>query len=255
MLVQVVVVFVPVHLRVLRDALLAGLAGDQGPPHCACDYHGCNDEDGSRQHDPAAPCHMRDEQEDVDQEREEGDQQRRDGQDQEREEVAGRVGRRLEVRGTCEPEADEDEQGRDRVHDEDGEETVAGGGRELEVRDCSRTGIISDLEARARIAFAITQKAKVVALIAAQRDGVDDRRGQRAQQEQDKGDEEDDGQRRGRAKHGGGRGVARSNERGGQRFGRDRGHQSGHGVVLGRGLAVQRQQHQRVGAREVRKYC
>nr|POE48372.1 hypothetical protein CFP56_74983 [Quercus suber] len=88
-------------------------------------------------------------------------------------------------------------------------------GRRIERRRGEvRTGVISDLERGARLAFAVAQETKVVALVAGEWDGVNDGGGQSAQQQQDEGDKEDDGQRRGGAEHDGGEGFGRiRNER------------------------------------------
>lgn len=52
---QILVVCGAAHVCVLLNALLPGLATNQSPPHSTCYYTGTNDENGSRQYDPAAP--------------------------------------------------------------------------------------------------------------------------------------------------------------------------------------------------------
>lgn len=55
----------PIHLSVLRNALLACFPGNQSPTHSTCDDARSHDEDRSRQHDPAAPLQVRDKKEDI----------------------------------------------------------------------------------------------------------------------------------------------------------------------------------------------
>lgn len=71
---HVLVVVLPAHLRILCDSLLARLSRHQSPAHGACDNAASDNEDGSRKHDPAAPCHVRDKEEYVDQEGEKCDE-------------------------------------------------------------------------------------------------------------------------------------------------------------------------------------
>lgn len=88
LLVQVLVVVRAVHIRILRNTLLARLPAHQRPAHRTSDHAGCHNQDGSRKYDPATPLHVRDEQKDVDQECEKRDQQGRDSQDEESQKVA-----------------------------------------------------------------------------------------------------------------------------------------------------------------------
>lgn len=55
---QILVVCRAAHVCILLNSLLPRLATDQSPPHSTCHYTGANDENGSRQHDPAAPLQM-----------------------------------------------------------------------------------------------------------------------------------------------------------------------------------------------------
>jgi hypothetical protein len=70
---------------------------------------------------------------------------------------------------------------------------------------------ISDLLALASVALTIAKDTEIIALVAAQRDGLDDGCGDGAQKQQYEGQEEDDGQRCCRAQHGG-RWWSESNE-------------------------------------------
>jgi len=49
------------HFRILRDSLLARLPTDECTPHGTCHDHAANDENRGSEHDPAAPCYVRDE--------------------------------------------------------------------------------------------------------------------------------------------------------------------------------------------------
>ena len=70
-----VVVVLAAHLGVLGDALLARLAADDGAAHGAGQHAADDDQDGGGQHDPAAPAHVGDEEQDVDEEGEQRDQE------------------------------------------------------------------------------------------------------------------------------------------------------------------------------------
>ncbi len=60
-----VVVILPVHLRVLRDALVVRLATEQGPPHATGDNAADGDDDRCGQHEPATPLYVRYKQQDI----------------------------------------------------------------------------------------------------------------------------------------------------------------------------------------------
>ena len=87
-LLQVLIVIGPVHIRVLRNALLARFSRDESTPHCASDDAGGDDENDGGQHNPAAPLHVRYEEKNVHEESEEGDEECRDGEDEQSEEVS-----------------------------------------------------------------------------------------------------------------------------------------------------------------------
>jgi len=65
---HVVVVVRATHFGILCDPLLARFARDESSTHCARNDAGSDDKDGSCEDDPAAPCHVRDKEEDVDEE-------------------------------------------------------------------------------------------------------------------------------------------------------------------------------------------
>ena len=68
---------------------------------------------------------MRNEEQDVDEESQQRDQKRGEGEDEQREQVARRVGGRVEVRSDGESEADQCHESRNGVHDKDGREGMA----------------------------------------------------------------------------------------------------------------------------------
>lgn len=136
---QVVVVILPAHFRIFLDPLLPGFPGDEGAAHGAREDAAGNDEDDSGEHDPAAPLHVGDEEQDVDEEGEQSNDHGGDGEDQQAEQEARGAGGRVEVRGDGQSEADEDEKGGDGVHDEDAGEGMADVGGEGEV-----AGIVED---------------------------------------------------------------------------------------------------------------
>lgn len=116
---QGVVVCGAVHVCILFDALLTSLATDECSSHGAGYYAGANDEDGSSQHNPAAPLHMRDEEKDIDKEGEKSDEEGRESKDEEGEEVSRRMAWAMEVGGHSEAEAYQSEKGGDGVNNED----------------------------------------------------------------------------------------------------------------------------------------
>jgi len=61
-----VVVVLSAHLSVLGDALLPCLAANDGPTHRARNETAECHQDGSGENDVGAPCHVRDEEEDID---------------------------------------------------------------------------------------------------------------------------------------------------------------------------------------------
>jgi hypothetical protein len=67
------VVRLAVHVLVLCDALLPRLAADQRPPHGTRDDAARDNDDGGAENDPSSPCHVRYEEQDVDQESEQCD--------------------------------------------------------------------------------------------------------------------------------------------------------------------------------------
>jgi hypothetical protein len=119
------VVVCAVHVGVLGNTLFARLPADKRTAHRAGHDAGCNNKDGSREHDPATPFHVWDEQQDVHQESQESDEQGWDGKDQESQEEARRVSRGVEVSGHGEREADQDEQCCNRMYDKNRGQTRA----------------------------------------------------------------------------------------------------------------------------------
>jgi hypothetical protein len=99
------VVVCAVHVCVLSNTLFARFPADKSAAHSACHDTGCNDENRSRKHDPAAPFHVWHEQQDVDQESQKSDEQSWDGKDEESQEEARRVSGRVEMRSHGEREA------------------------------------------------------------------------------------------------------------------------------------------------------
>ncbi|KAI7421954.1 hypothetical protein KC332_g37 [Hortaea werneckii] len=142
------------------------------------------------QHDPSTPVHMRDKQENVDQEGQKGDEECRD-----------------------------DEQGGDGVNDEDRGQTVSRGRRELEMgiriwpreratNECAldlltaeesaevaRTCIITQLISTTIIAFTVSKYTEVISLKGPDRDGFNNRRRERTQKQENESGQEDYGQR------------------------------------------------------------
>jgi len=74
------------------------------------------------------------------------------------------------------------------------------------------TCCISDLHALAIVAITPAKDTEIIALVAAQGDGLDDGCGEGAQEQEYEGEKEDDGQRCRRAQHGGRRRWSGSNE-------------------------------------------
>jgi hypothetical protein len=116
---QVVVVVGTVHLGVLSDTLLASLSRYQSPSHGASNHARSDNEDGSRQNNPSTPCHMRDEQKDIDQESQERNKQGGEGQNEQSQKIARRVSGRVEMGGHSQAEANERQESCDRMNDED----------------------------------------------------------------------------------------------------------------------------------------
>lgn len=196
---EAVVVCGTVHIRILGDALLARFPADESSAHGAGDDAGGDDEDCGSQYDPSSPCHVRNEQQNIDQKREQCHQQRRKRQNEQRQQIPRRMRRPMEMRGNRQPEANQREQRRDRMHDQNRRQTVPGvggqgevavgvGAGEEAVRAVADDGPATD----ARFDVAVAQHAEVVALEAAEGDSFDDGRGEGTEEEQDEGEEEDD---------------------------------------------------------------
>jgi hypothetical protein len=117
-----IVEVLPIHLGVLCNASLAGLAADEGSAHGTGDDATGGNQDGGGQDQIGTPGHVGDEQEDVDEEWQQGENEGQDAEDEDAEQVAGGVGGGVEVSGTGEYEHDQGEEGGDGVHDEDGGE-------------------------------------------------------------------------------------------------------------------------------------
>jgi hypothetical protein len=128
LILQVVVVVGTVHLGVLSDTLLASLSRYQSPSHSASDNARSNNEDSSRQNYPSTPCHVGNEQKDIDQESQESNEQGWEGQNEQSQKIARRVGGRVEVSGHGQAEANERQESCDRMDDEDGRERGSGAG-------------------------------------------------------------------------------------------------------------------------------
>lgn len=133
LLLEVFVVVLAAHVCVLGNALFARFPADEGPAHGASEDAGCDDQNGSREHDPSTPFYVRHEEQDVDEECQKSDEKSWDGQDKEGEKEARRVSGCMEVGSNGKREADQDKQSRYRVHNQNGRQTGPGGGGQREV--------------------------------------------------------------------------------------------------------------------------
>lgn len=119
-----VVEVLAVHLCILSDTALAGLAADEGAAHRTGEDAAGSEDDGSSEDDPAAPFEMGHEEEDVDEKGEQGDQQRGQQQDEQAQQVARGVRGSVEVSSGRESKADEGQKGGDRMHDKERRERM-----------------------------------------------------------------------------------------------------------------------------------
>lgn len=137
---------------------------------------------------------MGNEEQNIDEKGEEGDEEGGKGKDKQGQEIAGRVGGRVEVSGDGETKANERHQGSDWVDDENGRQSMAlcGGQGEVVVGGIAEEGlrVVADHGPFAVDIVAVAQDTKVDAAIGSEWDVLDDGRGQRGQQQQAKGDEE-----------------------------------------------------------------
>jgi hypothetical protein len=178
LLAKVFVVVRAIHVRIFSDTLFARLPAHKRAAHSAGHDTGCNNENCSRKHDPAAPFHMWHEKKNVNQEGQKSDEQGWYGKNEKSQEEARRVSRRMEMRSHGQREADQNEQRCNWVHYQDRRQTGPSGRGQREVisiitREEAICGI-PDLRALASIAIAPAKDAEVIALITAQWDLLDD---------------------------------------------------------------------------------
>jgi len=131
--VRVVVVVGTIHFGIFGDTLLASLSRYQSPSHGAGNNARGNDENGSCQNDPSSPLHVRNEQQNIDQESQESNQQGGESQNEKSQQIARRVGGRVEVSGHSQAEANEGQESCDGMDDEDGRERCSSARRQGEL--------------------------------------------------------------------------------------------------------------------------
>jgi len=133
LLAKVFVVVLAIHVRIFGNTLFARLPAHKRAAHSAGHNTGCNNENCSRKHDPAAPFHVWHEKQNVNQEGQKSDEQGWDGKNEKSQEEARRVSRRMEMRSHGQRETNQDEQSCNWVHDQDRRKTGPSGRGQREV--------------------------------------------------------------------------------------------------------------------------